>query len=184
MMHFSRLSPERLAQIDPAGVKVKVSAPKGWVINIASAKLVLTVSGASGSSRTADMHLRLLRSKNGKRGGGLFSSPVPVTTYWLALSKPGVRQLRTIQQFIQMDQARKFNFDVNWKFSSCPPGANQVELWAGLQLAPDKEFMTLIDGAKLDLPEGQACGDGEKNSDTANNPSKRAAKPLRSFGTA
>lgn len=157
MLHLSNLSPESLARIDPAGVEVKISTPRDWSVDVESARLRLTVSNASGSSSMKEMHLRLLRVTHGTLGGGLFSSSTPVTTSWLALSEDGVRQLRVIQQFVELHHPNRFNFGITWQFSQCPRGARKVTLWADLRLAPDQAFMTLIDGAVLKFPKGSEC---------------------------
>ena len=157
MLHLSRLGPQSLARLDPAGVEVKFSTPKGWPIDVGSTRLALTVTDSSGLSRTEKMHVKLLRVTHSSLGGGLFSSPVAVTTYWFVLSEKGVHQLRQVQQFIQLKHPKNFNFNVNWRYSSCPHGANQVRSWVDLRLVPDKPFMKLIDGATIKFPKGEQC---------------------------
>jgi len=156
-IRLSHLDAQSLAAVNPSGVEVKVSVPKGYTINVAKSQLTLSVTVSSGSSRTVQMHLQQLKLTHGTRGGGWFRAPVPVTTYWLELSKKGVNELQQVQRFVRLQDPKTFKFGVSAPFATCPPHPKHVKFWADLRLAQGKPFMTLVNGYTLTFPEGARC---------------------------
>lgn len=156
----SPLAPRRaIARRDlSSAVEVKVSVPKGYTIDVEKSQLMLSVTGSSGSSRTVQMHLRQLKATHGVLGDGwFFSSPVPVTTYWLDLSETGVNELRQVQRFVRLQNPRTFKFGVSVPFATCPPHPKKVKFWADLRLVAGNPFLTLVSGYTLTFPEGARC---------------------------
>jgi hypothetical protein len=147
-LHLASLKPHTLAQVDPAQVRVKVSVPAGYEINVRASRLMLRISGPGGS-RTAAIHLNLLAVSEESLRPGRFRANVPVSTYLLDLSDGGVRQLRELQQFMLATGPGSFEFSVSAHISKSPPNAREVTLWVALKLYADKPFMPLIDGATL-----------------------------------
>lgn len=156
-IRLSHLDAESLSAIDPSEVEVKASVPKGYTIDVARSQLTLSVSDSHGASRAVQMHLQQLKVTHGSRGGGWFSSAVPVTTYWLGLTEEGVNELRHVQRFARQRDPKTFKFGVSVPFATCPPHPKQVRFWADLRLAEGKPFMSLIDGYTFAFPEGARC---------------------------
>jgi hypothetical protein len=148
-VRFSSMSAKSLAQIDPVQVRVKLSVPVGYEINVAESELKFSLVSSSGESHAGAMGLSLLQSMRDIRSGGFFSQDITVTTYFLALSPEGTRQLRELQQFVLSGQPRKFEFSVKAPFAKLPPGAQEVTFWADLKLSQHDSFVPLIDGAKI-----------------------------------
>lgn len=147
-LSLSSLSPGSLAQVDPAQVRVKLSVPVGFELNIAATRLNLSLSASSGS-RSTSMGLSLLSVTRESRPGGLFTADVPVSTYSLALSADGVRKLREMQSFMLHAEPKKFEFGVEAPFAEVPPSAREVTFWADLKLSLRDPFMPLINGARI-----------------------------------
>ena len=147
-LRLSSLSPNALAQIDPAQVRVKVSVPLGYEINVHTTRLTLALTGPSGS-RSAVMSLAVLGVANGERSRGLFRSSVHVSTYMLVLDPEGVQKLRELEHFALSGNAKSFEFSLQAFIAKMPFGAQEVTLWAALRLHADTPFISLIDGATL-----------------------------------
>lgn len=145
---LSSLSPRKLAQTDPAQVRVRLSVPEGYEVNVPAARLKLRLEGASGV-KFASMGLSLLGTARETRSGGLFRSDVPVATYVLALNPDGVRELKELQRFVLDGDPSKFLFGVEAPFAKVPPQAREVTFWADLKLSLADPFRPLIDGARI-----------------------------------
>lgn len=155
-LSLSSLSPRTLAQTDPAQVRVRLSVPAGYEVDIPAARLTLRLEGASGI-KSASMGLSLLGTSRETRSGGLFRSDVPVSTYVLALNPDGVRQLKELQRFVLAGDPSTFLFGVKAPFAKMPPQAREMTFWADLKLSLAEPYKPLIDGARLrfeDTPPG------------------------------
>lgn len=146
---LSKLDTRALAQIDPNEVRVRLSVPVGYELDLARSRLTFALTETSGKSHSAEMTLKRLQTTRERRPGGWFSADVPVSTHLLALSPEGVRQLREVQQIALSDQVRDFRFSVQSKFSRIPADAQEITFWADLKLSPNDPFMPLIDGARI-----------------------------------
>mgnify|MGYP006889692377 FL=1 len=147
-LSLSSMSLSNLAQLDPSQVRVRLSVPVGFEIDVPASRLNLTLSSPA-KSRTADMELSLLAVTQESRSGGLFRSDVAVSTYSLALSSAGVQQLRELQEFMLAGAPESFEFGVQAPFATVPPQAQGVTFWADLKLSANEPFRPLINGAKL-----------------------------------
>ena len=147
-LSLSSLSPSYLAQIDPSQVRVKLSVPVGYELDVPASHLTLALGGPAGS-RSAVMPLKLLDVVREQRSGGLFSADVPVSTYSLSLSPEGARELQSLQQFVLSGKAKSFKFSVAAPFSTVPSEAGEVTFWADLKLSLKDPFMPLINGGKV-----------------------------------
>jgi hypothetical protein len=156
-VRLSKLDTRSLAQIDPDEVRVRLSVPVGYELDLAKSRLTFVLTETSGESHSAEMTLKRLQTTHESRPGGWFSADVPVSTHLLALSADGVRQLREIQRIALSDQVRDFQFSVQSQFSRIPDDAQALTFWADLKLSPQEPFMPLIDGAKIKL-ERQPAG--------------------------
>lgn len=145
------MSPQTLAQIDPAQVRVKLSVPAGFALDVAASRLTLKLAGPAGT-RTGAMALALLNVTHGVRSGGWFGHDVPVTTYRLALNRAGVEQFRELQQFLLTSHPETFEFSVKAPFAETPRDVTSVEFWADLKLRRDEPFLPLVDGARIKFP--------------------------------
>ena len=148
-VRLSSLNLQTLAQIDPTQVRVRLSVPAGYELDIPASKLKLSLASRSYGSRSGSMALTLLQTTRDIRPGGLFGSDTTVSTYLLSLSPEGGRQLHELQQFVLSGQPEQFAFSVHAPFTKIPPTAIEVVFWADLKLSLGEPFMPLIDGAKI-----------------------------------
>ena len=88
-VRLSSLNPQTLAQIDPTQVRVRLSVPAGYELDIPASKLKLSLASRSYGSRSGSMALTLLQTTRDIRPGGLFGSDTTVSTYLLSLSPEG-----------------------------------------------------------------------------------------------
>lgn len=147
-LSLSSISPRTLAQIDPAQVRVRLSVPTGFEINIPESSLSLALTSSSGT-RSGAMKLSLLGVTKGSRPGGLFKPDIPVSTYVLALNADGSRQLQELQRRILAKDATGYEFSVSAPFSKVPADTIEVTFWADLKLSPTENFTPLINGATI-----------------------------------
>ncbi len=149
-LSLSSLTPRSLAQVAPEQVRVRLSVPVGYELNVPKTQLSLRLTGPT-ETRTVAMNLTLLGVETESRSAGLLSASVPVTTYSLALSDIGARDLRELQKFVLSGDTRDFKFTVRAPLARVPPGAREVTFWADLKLSLSERFMPLINGAKISL---------------------------------
>jgi hypothetical protein len=147
-LSVSSMSPRALAQIDPAQVRVKISVPIDFEIDVPESHLSLSLTTSSGT-RAAAMKLTLLGVTKESRSGGLFKAEVPVSTYLLALSQDGARQLQLLQRQVLVQDPTGFEFSVGAPFSKVPTNPSEVTLWADVKLSATEPFMRLINGARI-----------------------------------
>lgn len=148
VLNLSSMSPRALAQIDPTQVRVKISVPADFEIDVPESHLGLSLTTPSGV-RSAAMKLSLLGVTKESRPGGVFKADIPVSTYLLALSSDGARQLQLLQRHVLVQDPTGFEFSVSAPFSKVPANPTEVTLWADLKLSPMEPFMRLMNGAKI-----------------------------------
>lgn len=149
-MQLSSMSPQYLAQIDPAQVRVRLSVPQGYAIDIDASQLALTYGDNANKTRLA-MHLQQRGGYEEKRPGKFFRKASPVKTYLLALTPEAAHALRQHQPDILASRNGRFEFDITTSVIKQPEGATEVIVWADLQLTEHAQFLQLIDGATIPL---------------------------------
>lgn len=142
------MSLSTLAQVDPTQVRVELSVPIGFELDIPESRLALTLA-APDDRRSGQMPLSLLGVRQESRSGGLFRPDVRVSTYSLALSPDGVQELRELQQFMLTGAPETFEFSIAAPFATIPPQTREVTFWASLKMPASEPFRPLIDGARL-----------------------------------
>ena len=148
-MRLSSLKPRTLAQLDPADVRVRVSLPNGFELNVPKSRLTVSLAATNGPSRKSQLGLSLLQTVRDTRSPGWFSADVPVSTYVLALSPEGVREMRAMQQFALAGNPNKFELGINVPLAKSPENPRDLTFWADVKLRRDESWMRLIDGATL-----------------------------------
>lgn len=148
-MRLASWSEQDLVRVDPAQVRVRLSTPAGFLIDVPKAKLRFALTDSAGRTHEASLPLRLLLQTEGMRSGGWFASDVPVNTSVLALTAKGAVKLRELQQSMLVGEPRKFSINVSTAFSKMPPNAQKVTFWADLRIAEGEPYVALIDGAEI-----------------------------------
>ena len=150
MLALAALSPRSVAQIDPQLVRVRISVPVGFELNVAASRLTFNLE-MPGGSRFAALDLAQLGVARDTRPGGMFSPDVAVTTYLLALTPEGARKMRELQGFAMSSEPKELQVSVQVTFREMPREAREVFFWADLKWQADQPFMPLIDRAKIKL---------------------------------
>src|SRR5262249_33427411 len=136
--------------LDARAMRVKVSVPEGFVLDLDRTRLAASISSSSGS-RQADFALQSIDTASGKRGGGYFSKEIAVTTYEMNLTDPSVKSLRELQGFVASGKVKSFSLDVQVKLKEIPPGATSAKVWVDLMLSPMEGYFPLVDGGTVDI---------------------------------
>ena len=82
---------------------------------------------------------------------GFFSNSAGKTEYTLKLSDVAVENFITTQQIIQGEKSGKLNFSVKTGFQKFPSEVTEIGFSVFLKLSEEKGFITLFDGAKLEV---------------------------------
>lgn len=150
-LRLASMGPAALLETDPRHVRVKVSVPEDFELDVDRARLAMKIQADDGESRSAEMTLRPLQRESGKRSGGVFRADIPVSTYFLALSDEGVEELRGMQRIATPGRRYEATVSVSTPFSRMPLDPEVVTLWIDLQLEPGEAFFPLIDRARITL---------------------------------
>lgn len=148
-LRLSSLEPRTLAQIDPGHVRVRVSVPVGYELNVAASRLTLSLHTPNGQTREEKMGLSLLQVTSENRSAGWFAADVPVSTYDLALTPEGAHQLRDMQRFVLSENPGTFEFGINAPLARTPRDPREMTFWADVKLSAKEQYMPLINGAKV-----------------------------------
>lgn len=155
-MRLASMGPAALVKTDPLHLRVKVSVPEDFELDVEKARLAMEIQAEDGEALSGEMALRLLQRESGTRPGGLFRPDIPVGTYFLALTEEGVAQLREMQQFAVPGRRYEANLSVSTPFSRMPANPEVVTLWIDLQLDPGEAYFPLIDRARITLDDETA----------------------------
>ncbi|HZX79829.1 MAG TPA: hypothetical protein VFE72_02605 [Lysobacter sp.] len=148
-MRLSSLDARTLAQLDPADVRVRVSLPSGFELDVPKSRLTLSLGATNGASRQGELALSLLQTTRESRSTGWFGADTPVSTYVLALSPDGVRQLRDMQQFALARNPNTFELGVSAPLAKTPAHPREMTFWADVKLRRAESWMRVIDGATV-----------------------------------
>lgn len=149
MLRLSALEPNKLAQVDPGEVRVRVSIPEAYELNVPESRLTLALSTEGGEERNARMGLSLLQQTREQRSAGLFAGNLSVSTYVLALTPEGAQQMRSMQQFLLTGNPNEVTFGIRAPLSEAPAKGAEMTLWADVKLSREDPYMTLIDAARI-----------------------------------
>lgn len=150
MMSMSSMSPRSLAQVDPAQVRVRLSVPKGFEVDVPASHLTFSLENPS-VARSSQLDLRALSVAKDVRPGGFLAPDLPVTTYLLTLTPEGQAELRSLQQVLLGMEHGTFQFGFKTDFAKRPPGARQIVFWVDLKLSDSEPFMPLLDRAEVEF---------------------------------
>ncbi len=153
-IRLASLEPRTLAQVDASEVRVRVSIPAGYELNVATSSLNLSLHSPTGVKQEGELGLSLLQVTPESRSTGFFTANVPVFTYVLALTPEGVNKLRDIQEFLLSDHINEFKFGVNASLAKIPRNARQITFWADVKLFANEQYFPLINGAKIKFEDG------------------------------
>lgn len=150
MMSMSRMSPRSLAQVDPAQLRVRLSVPQGFDVDVAATRLNFSIKNPS-VDQSSEMGVNALSVTKGTRSGGFLSPDLPIKTYLFALTPEGKAELRSLQQTLQQVEHGTFNAGFKTHFAKRPPGTKKVTFWVDLKLSASEPFMPLLDGAEVEF---------------------------------
>ena len=140
--------PLAFAYVDARALRVKVSLPEGFVLDAAGSRLVAVAHSSEGTKRT-ELALDPLGTGPGKRGGGMWSSEVAVTSFEMDLTEDSVKALRELQREVATGKVKDVQLEVKVRLGAAPPGATSARLWVDLLMSPIEGYFPLIDGGTV-----------------------------------
>lgn len=149
---LSQFNRDTAQALRPAEVALRVSVPRGFVIDPAKTYLAIGLQQHDEAAmRDFMLDLRLAHSGPGARSAGLLRGEVATTDFELVLNDHGRRKFREVQDRIARWQGGRTALNAGTDFSSRPEGASTVTLWIDLRLSNQDGFFPLIDGARVRL---------------------------------
>jgi hypothetical protein len=146
---FSGFDEQDFAALDPAALRVRVSVPEGFAIDVAQVRLAARV-GFEGYSRTERFDLTSVGETRAVKGR--------VVTETLRLADRSQGGFRELQRAARASKAREIHLDVNVALRAAPKGARSVKVWIEMRLSPGEGYVTLIDGGTIALGKTEVYG--------------------------
>lgn len=149
---LSQFNRESAMAVKPDEVRMKVTVPKGFVVDPAKTNLVIVLKEEDKAEAINEkLDLRLLQSSPATKSAGMFRGDAAATEYELTLSEKGQGQLRTIQNSLKREVRRTLSLSAGVDFASKPTDAKSVIFWIDLQLSKLDGYFVLVDGARVEL---------------------------------
>ena len=147
---MSSFNERDFAALDAEVVRVRITLPEGFALDVARSTLGVELTSAAGAHQsTFELDQELVQP--GATPGGIFSSSQRGTVYVLRLSAPSQAKFRELQRFMGKGRADQVSIRVAPRLASFPKEAASARVWIDLLLAKAQGYFTLIDGATVDL---------------------------------
>lgn len=151
---LSQFNRESAMAVKPDEVRMKVTVPKGFVVDPAKTNLVIVLKEEDKAEAINEkLDLRLLQSSPATKSAGMFRGDAAATEFEFTLSDKGQQQLRDIQSSLKREVRRTLSLSAGVDFTSKPPEAKSVTFWIDLQLSKLDGYFVLLDGARFDMTE-------------------------------
>ena len=147
---FSTFQESDFAKLDADALRVRISVPAGYALDMGSVRLQVSV-GSGGKSRSEAFTLRTVAETHESKPGGWLSPATPVITTTCALAQASEPAFRELQRFVSSGRTESVALDVSLSLSAAPPGATAATAWVDVLLEPRQGYVTLVDGATLPL---------------------------------
>jgi hypothetical protein len=147
MSHFDESD---FAALDATAVRIRIALPQDFDLNAEKSRLRVKV--ASGTREREDQFdLEPELAEPDTHGGGLFSAPIPCTSYVLRLTGPSRQRFKELQAFTTEGRIDAIDIAVRPAFAKIPEGATTVTAWIDLLLSRSDGWFTLLDAARVEL---------------------------------
>jgi len=150
LMRLPTFNEGNVSFLDANALRVKVSLPKGFVLDVANTRIVAKVD-ATGASSNSPLALDYLGRADGRRRSGLLGKDVDVTTVEMDLTDESVKALRETQALIARGKLTGVSLKVDVNVKQSPPGATSTQVWVDLLLSPIEGYFPLVEGATIEL---------------------------------
>ncbi|HET7548428.1 MAG TPA: hypothetical protein VFJ86_11690 [Usitatibacter sp.] len=154
---FSGFDEQDFAALDPAALRVRVSVPEGFAVDVSQVRLAARV-GFEGYARTERFDLASVGETRAVKGEGTFSRGTRVVTETLRLADRSQGGFRELQRAARASKAREIHLDVSVALRAAPKGARSVKVWIEMRLSPGEGYVTLIDGGTIALGKTEVYG--------------------------
>ena len=141
---------EAFANLDPDVVRFKLSMPKGFALDVSSARLAAELETASGTLVNS-FALDLPREVEETVETGWFSEPMQINSYWMALTDKSKIAMKEVQAALATRAEMKREVSATWRFSESPDKFDNVQVWVALKLFADEDYILLIDGGEIEF---------------------------------
>jgi len=149
MMYFSNAQPQDFFQVDPQGIKVKVTINSEANFDpVASVNLAATIDEHA-KTRQFTFPLTLVSVTKQGAKSGLFANTPAVDIFILKLSEQAIQNLALINQQRMLAQDKKGSLSAGVNFTK---GVNVIDEHTRLSIAlklADDSFITLVDNWRI-----------------------------------
>lgn len=147
---FSRFDERDFAALDGGVIRLRISLPRGYALDVPSCRLDVSVQTSGGAYRG---QFRLEQEASAPRtiAAGWLAPPQATTAYVLRLSPKSVEEFRALQKVVGPSSTSDIKLDVAMEISSAPRDAKSVTVWVDALLSTPEGYFTLIDGRTLPL---------------------------------
>jgi hypothetical protein len=147
---MSTFNERDFAALDAEVVRVRVTLPDGFALDVGRSWLGVELTSAAGAHQsTFELDQELVQPA--VIPGGIFSSSQRGTVYVLRLSSPSQTRFRELQRFMGKGRADQVSIRVVPRLASFPKDAASAKVWIDLLLSKTQGYFTLVDGATVDL---------------------------------
>jgi hypothetical protein len=147
------------AALDGKDVRVKITLPEGFALDVAKSWLSIEIQSAAGTHKSL-FDLVQEQTQATTIPGGLFADDQRGMLYELRLSAAAAGKVRELQSFIARAKADDISIRVVPRLSAAPRTANHVNVWIDLLLSPQDGYFRLVDGAEISLDKYRALYPG------------------------
>ena len=150
IVRMSTFDGRDFAKLDAEVVRVRITLPQGFGLNVGMSWLGVEVKSAAGvHSGAFELDQEQVRVTH--IPGGIFSGTEKGTAYTLRLSAPSKAKFRELQGFVRRAHADEINIRVVPRLSSFPRDVASAKVWIDLLLSETQGYFTLLDAAQIPL---------------------------------
>lgn len=150
MLEFRSFGKEDFVNIQPENIQTKIQVDDPVTADIGKFELSLDIQTTKGT-RLYQFPLELLNATKLDAVTGFFSSTPAKNEYTLKLSDEAIQNFKEAQQIVQHEQFGGVHFAVSTVFEAVPEELKQIRLSIFLKLSEEKDFVTLLKDAKLEI---------------------------------
>ncbi len=150
IVRMSSFDERDFALLDAEVVRVKVTLPSGFGLDVGRSWLGVELTSPAGSHQSA-FELEQERVQVVEIPGGVLSRAQAGTAYTLRLTATSKAKFRELQAFINRGRANQVTIRVVPRLSSFPKETDSVTVWIDLLLSATQGYFTLVDAATLPM---------------------------------
>ena len=150
LLRFSTFDEQDFAEIDPETLSVRIFMQDPAKLSDTPVSLSLLLETA-GEPIMGDYEMQASRTWRDKISGGLFSADTHGNMYQFGLTPDQIILFRQLQQDLSNLEITHMTFTTSFHLDRSISYADQVKVWVFLAMDEKADYITLIEGASLDV---------------------------------